>query len=335
MQRAMAGDDARATCEQAMNPDQREGDIAFPLPLVRYRFVCAMARYSFWGAEEAAKHDVATLLWNGERDTMDPSSIEKADRFRELSTARCRCGERMVIARRDMDGVHNGHVAEESANGIARREQRRDVVHADQMRALTEILAAMQQTLGAQDTIIRHHAAQIDLLTRLATPSVSVAAPPPSLWDELGEDARASAWRIAGTQLLELARVPLVGALQRHLAPDDPGLRARMAEFLESPLGAAMLALLLSAGLLAVSGMGGAPKRLARELRVRGLADAGDVLVDLVAAPLRTVTAAYLRDDVAPAPAAPAPEPVPPALESGPEVVPTRSKSASKARVRR
>ena len=115
-------------------------------------------------------------------------------------------------------------------------------------------------------------------------------------------DAEAAAQRTAARQLVKLVREPLVGVLQRHLAPGDEAMRAKLAAFLETELGTALLAAALSA---ALSSMPRAPARaelLARELRVQSMADAGDVLADVLMGPLRQVLAAYLQD----APAAPA-----------------------------
>jgi len=119
-------------------------------------------------------------------------------------------------------------------------------------------------------------------------------------------DAEAAAQRTAARQLVKLVREPLVGVLQRHLAPGDEAMRAKLAAFLETELGTALLAAALST---ALSSMPRAPARaelLARELRVQSMADAGDVLADVLMGPLRQVVAAYLQD-----------APVAPALPSG------------------
>ncbi len=113
----------------------------------------------------------------------------------------------------------------------------------------------------------------------------------------LKTDASEAAWRTAGSQFTKLAREPLVGLLSRHLGPDDDAMRGRIAAFLETELGTAMLSALLSAGLAAVPGNpGGVPERLSRELRVRAMADAGDVVADVLMGPLRQVMALYLQD---------------------------------------
>jgi hypothetical protein len=119
-----------------------------------------------------------------------------------------------------------------------------------------------------------------------------------SLVGVLRNDANDAAWRLAGSQFVKLTRDPLAGALTRHLGPGDESLRARVAAFLETELGTALLASLLSAGLSALPqglGPGDVTDRLARELRVRAMAGAGDVMADVLMGPLREVMAMYLR----------------------------------------
>jgi hypothetical protein len=113
----------------------------------------------------------------------------------------------------------------------------------------------------------------------------------------LESDAQDAAWRLAGSQFVKLMRDPLVGLLSRHLAPGDESMRGRIAAFLDTEIGTAMLSALLSAALSALPRAAGpAPDRLARELRVRAMTDAGDVVADLVMGPLRQVMALYLQD---------------------------------------
>ncbi|MFO0602811.1 MAG: hypothetical protein U0324_06525 [Polyangiales bacterium] len=111
--------------------------------------------------------------------------------------------------------------------------------------------------------------------------------------NNLGPDANDAAWRIAGAQLIKLTRAPLVATLSRNLGPGDEALRARIAAFLETELGTAILTALVSAGLSALPaiplpGVGTqAVPRLAQELRVKAMADAADFAADLVMGPLR------------------------------------------------
>lgn len=110
-------------------------------------------------------------------------------------------------------------------------------------------------------------------------------------------DAQEAAWRTAGSQFVKLAREPLVGLLTRHLAPGDEAMRGKIAAFLETELGTALLASMLSATLSTLpQTTGDAPQRLARELRVKAMADAGDVLADVLMGPLRQVMMLYLQD---------------------------------------
>lgn len=109
----------------------------------------------------------------------------------------------------------------------------------------------------------------------------------------LTPDAMDAAWRIAGNQLVKLTREPLVAALSRNLGPGDEALRARIAAFLDTPLGTAVVTAILSVGLsampaIALPGVGTqAVPRLAQELRVKAMADAADFAADLLMGPLR------------------------------------------------
>ncbi len=114
---------------------------------------------------------------------------------------------------------------------------------------------------------------------------------------DLAPDATDAAWRIAGNQLVKLTRAPLVAALSRNLGPGDEALRTRIAAFLETELGTAMLTAVLSIGLsslppVALPGVAaGAVPKLARELRVKAMADAADFAADLLTGPLREALA--------------------------------------------
>lgn len=112
---------------------------------------------------------------------------------------------------------------------------------------------------------------------------------------KLAPDATDAAWRMAGSQFLKLAKEPLVALLSRHLGPDE-ALRAKIAAFLDTELGTALLSSVLSAGLSALPlPPNDVSQRLARELRIGGMARAGDALADVLMGPLRQVAAMYLQ----------------------------------------
>lgn len=124
-------------------------------------------------------------------------------------------------------------------------------------------------------------------------------------------DASEAAWRMAGSQFVKLAKEPIVAMLSRHLGPDDASLRGKIAAFLDTELGAALLSGVLSAGLSAMPlPPNDIAPRLARELRVRSMATAGDAIADVLMGPLRQVAVMYLQGQ----PSAPAnPAGLPPA----------------------
>lgn len=119
------------------------------------------------------------------------------------------------------------------------------------------------------------------------------------------EDVSAAATRVAALQFLRLARDNVAALLARHLAPGDEALRGRIAEFLRTDLGMAMVAGTLSIGLTLMPGGEGVAflPSLRRELRVSAMAGAGDAVAEALMAPLREATATWLR--ALPAPAAP------------------------------
>lgn len=136
-----------------------------------------------------------------------------------------------------------------------------------------------------------------DSSTSPSSPVSAVRATTGKVIETLENDAQDAAWRLAGSQFVKLMRDPLVGLMSRHLAPNDESMRARIAGFLETEVGTALLSAVLSAALSSLPRAAGpVPDRLARELRVRAMADAGDVVADLVMGPMRQVVALYLQD---------------------------------------
>ncbi len=110
-------------------------------------------------------------------------------------------------------------------------------------------------------------------------------------------DATEAAWRLAGSQFVKLTKEPIVALLSRHLGPDDASLRAKIAAFLDTELGTALLSGMLSVGLSAMpQNMGGSiTPHLARELRVKSMATAADSIADVLMSPLRQVAVMYLQ----------------------------------------
>ena len=118
----------------------------------------------------------------------------------------------------------------------------------------------------------------------------------PPVLKSLEVDATDAAWRLAGSQFVKLAREPIVALLSRHLGPDDPSLRARIAAFLDTELGASLLSGVLSLGLAAMPlPAGDVSHKLSRELRVRAMAGTSDVIADVLMGPLRQVAVTYLQ----------------------------------------
>lgn len=110
------------------------------------------------------------------------------------------------------------------------------------------------------------------------------------------DDAADAAWRTAGSQFVKLTRDPLVAMLQRHLGSDDE-TKLKITLFLQSELGTSLVAAVLSMGLSTLPASAGPhPARLARELRVKAMADVGDLVAEVIMGPLRQVMTLYVSD---------------------------------------
>jgi hypothetical protein len=143
-----------------------------------------------------------------------------------------------------------------------------------------------------------------------------MTTPKPPIMKTLQNDAVDAAWRTAASQFVKLTREPLVAVLSRHLGPDDESMRKKIADFLATDVGTALLTSVLSVGLSAMPATGNeAPQRLARELRVKAMTDMGDVVADVLMGPLRQVMALYLQGVPANLPVESPPE-LPPASPS-------------------
>lgn len=121
---------------------------------------------------------------------------------------------------------------------------------------------------------------------------------------EAKENATEAAWRTAATQLVKLTRDPLAAVIQRHLGPEDESIRKKIADFLTTEAGTAMLAGVLALGLSTLP-QNERTAQLARQLRIKAMADMGDLAADVLMGPLRQVVSSYLQGDAPEAPAAP------------------------------
>jgi hypothetical protein len=111
-------------------------------------------------------------------------------------------------------------------------------------------------------------------------------------------DAKASAYRLAGRQFVKMTREPLVTFLAKNLGPDDPSMRGRIASFLDTELGEAIVSAMLSMGLsMMPKTAGDVPSALAQELRIKAMTDVGDVLADLLMGPLREIICLFLQGE--------------------------------------
>ena len=162
--------------------------------------------------------------------------------------------------------------------------------------------------------------AEISELANTANGATTMAPTTKSLTQTLATDAGEAAWRTAGSQFVKLTREPLIGLLSRHLAPGDESARARIAAFLETEIGAAIVGAFLSVAIGAVPGPAAKhAARMSQELRIAAMAGAGDVLADLLTGPLLQVARLYLQDGVAVEPVRVAVDEAAPAASPEPE----------------
>ena len=127
-----------------------------------------------------------------------------------------------------------------------------------------------------------------------ATPETKIA---PSTGDLLLGDAKESARRLAAKQFIKMTREPLVALLSRHLDPHDEGMRAKVAAFLDTDLGEGIVAMLLSLGVSVIPTNQAEVAQLAQQLRIKAMTDVGDVVADLLMAPLREVLSVFIRGE--------------------------------------
>ena len=108
----------------------------------------------------------------------------------------------------------------------------------------------------------------------------------------IADDTREASMRMMSSQLVKLTREPLVALLTRNLGlEDNESSRAKVAMFLKSPLGDAMVSGMLSMGVASLPVKNDIKQLVSRELRLRAMGTAMDEAVDLIMEPFRTVTA--------------------------------------------
>ena len=110
--------------------------------------------------------------------------------------------------------------------------------------------------------------------------------------DSIADDTLEASMRAAASQFVKLTREPLVAALTSGLGMEDNATsRAKVAKFLKSPLGDALVSGMLSAGVASLPVRADLKSGIAKELRVRAMGTAMDEAADLFMEPFRMVTA--------------------------------------------
>lgn len=100
-----------------------------------------------------------------------------------------------------------------------------------------------------------------------------------------------AAWRVAAIQFVESARKPICGLLARSLEPGSSTLRGRISSFLETPFGVVLLTFALSLIMEFFPFVKGKSEagRLAKELRIKAMSDAGVLATDIIVKPFQEV----------------------------------------------
>jgi hypothetical protein len=113
----------------------------------------------------------------------------------------------------------------------------------------------------------------------------------------LTSDATESARRLAAKQFMKMTRDPLVALLAGHIDQNDPSIKAKIAAFLDTELGGGIIAGILSMGVSMIPLEHPEMKVLASQLRIKAMTDVGDVVADLLMAPLRQVLSDFIRGE--------------------------------------
>ena len=114
----------------------------------------------------------------------------------------------------------------------------------------------------------------------------------------IADDTREASMRMLSSQLVKLTREPLVALLTRNLGlEDNESSHAKVAMFLKSPLGDAMVSGMLSMGVASLPVKNDIKQLVSRELRLRAMGTAMDEAVDLLMEPFRTVTGQLLSGE--------------------------------------
>lgn len=218
------------------------------------------------------------------------AAVRESGRSPEVAVGIARCAAAMLGATGESVGwLHETHEPSTLFSAISKTAA-----------SSSPALSTAKSTIHTPTEATPKDPAMTTINTKDTTPSPTMSAARTAtgkVIETLENDAQDAAWRLAGSQFVKLMRDPLVGVMSRHLSPNDESMRARIAGFLETEVGTALLSAVLSAALSSLPRAAGpVPDRLARELRVRAMADAGDVVADLVMGPMRQVVALYLQD---------------------------------------
>jgi len=173
---------------------------------------------------------------------------------------------------------------------------------------------ALRESNRISEELIKHAKDQTKVPYKIAYPTSEIRMNPPSpkpttatadrvnkiamAIDSIADDTLEASMRMMSSQLVKLTREPLVALLTRNLGlEDNESSRAKVAMFLKSPLGDAMVSGMLSMGVASLPVKNDIKQLVSRELRLRAMGTAMDEAVDLIMEPFRTVTGQLLSGE--------------------------------------
>ncbi len=171
-----------------------------------------------------------------------------------------------------------------------------------------------QQTIGTPSTLSNQPTSKDASMPPAAPPATQPDTFTNRMTSNLSAEAIEAAERTAAKQFIKLSKAAMAATLQRHLAPGDESMKAKIGAFMETEMGGALFAAIIGMGMTAAPNIPGMPpallpvaEKIGKQLRVGALETTGDQLAEVIMGPLRQVMAFYIQDMAnAPAPALPA-----------------------------
>lgn len=109
-------------------------------------------------------------------------------------------------------------------------------------------------------------------------------------------DAKEASYRVATDQLLKLVKEPLIASLMQNLQSSDPSLKMKLATFLNTDLGEAILSSILSVLVGNFPALNeNLKENLSSELRISAMTKVGNMAANILTDPLINSLIANLK----------------------------------------